>query len=360
KEPVASADRARTRHFIPIFHPLQNSLKRYPTTMPSFGDFVHTQFVLNIPKPTASFASKTVIVTGANGGLGKEIVKHILQLGASKVIFGCRSQARGDAAKREVEALLKVNPEVIEVWEVDLESPTSIRRFVERVNNLPRLDVLVNNAGLRSFNFGVFYDTERTLAVNNIGTFLLALQLIPKLKETARKFQTTPHMTIVASALYDAANYPENHGEDIFSWYKDKSRVAPFPQYNLSKLLQIYIAIKLSAVVDPLDATELNPIVINSVDPCFCKTGLSGEMNGRPKTFFKVFEFLAARIAEEGARLVVQAASGGRETHGLYLRAGTVQVYAPIAQDEEKATHVWNVLRQRLEKLQPGILQNLV
>lgn len=82
-------------------------------------------------------------------------------------------------------------------------------------------------------------------------------------------------------------------------------------------------------------------------------------MTGRPKTFFKIFEFLAARTAEEGARLVVQAASAGREMHGLYLRAGNVQAYAPIAQDEEKAAHVWNVLRQRLEKLQPGILQNL-
>jgi len=327
--------------------------------MPSLGDFVRTQFVLKIPEPSASFASKTVIVTGANGGLGNEIVKHIIRLGASKVIFGCRSESRGTKAKQEIEALLECSTDIIEVWELDLESPSSIKSFVDRVNTLPRLDVLINNAGIRSVNFKIVYDTERTLAVNEIGTFLLALQLIPKLKETARNYGVTPHMTIVASALYDVAKYPEKHGDDIFAWFKDESHVNRMNQYNLSKLLQLYTAIKLCAIVDPANTTDPNPIVINSVDPCFCKTGLSGELSGGPKVFFKVFESIAARPAEEGSRLVVQAAAAGRQTHGLYLRAGEVQKYAPIAQDDKKATYLWELLCKKLEKLQPGILQNL-
>ncbi|KAH6660310.1 hypothetical protein BKA67DRAFT_653502 [Truncatella angustata] len=327
--------------------------------MPSFGDFVHTQFVLKIPKPSDSFASKTVIVTGANGGLGQEIVKHIIRLGASKVIFGCRSRSRGHKAKLDIESLLKCNPNIIDVWEVDLESPSSIKTFVEKANALPRLDVLINNAGVRCFKFNIIYDTERTLAVNNIGTFLLAFQLIPKLKETAREYGVTPHMTIVGSALYDVAKYPEGHGNDIFAWYKDESHFNPMNQYNLSKLLQLYTEIKLCEIVDPADTSNANPIVINSVDPCFCKTGLSGEMSGGPKAFFKVFESIAARPPEEGSRLVVQAASAGRETHGLYLRAGAVQNYNALAQDSQKTTYFWKLLTNRLEELQPGILQNL-
>lgn len=198
--------------------------------MPSLGDFVHTQFLLKIPQPSSSFASKTVIVTGANGGLGKEIVKHIIRLGASKVIFGCRSLSRGTQAKQEIESLLKCDPATIDVWEVDLESPASIAGFVARANALPRLDVLINNAGVRCYQFSLAYNTERTLAVNNIGTFLLAFQLIPKLRETARKHQVTPHMTIVGSALYDVAKYPEQHGDDLFDWYKDESHFNPMNQ----------------------------------------------------------------------------------------------------------------------------------
>lgn len=193
--------------------------------MPTLGDFIHTQFFLKIPAPSASFTSKTVIVTGANGGLGKEIIKHVIRLGASKVILGCRSRSRGDQAKEEIEALTKCSPDTIEVWQLDLESPSSIKRFVDQANNLPRLDVVINNAGIHANKFKTVYDTEHTLAVNNIGTFLLALQLIPKLKETAQKYGVTPHMTMVGSALYDVAKYPENHGDDIFAWFQDESHV---------------------------------------------------------------------------------------------------------------------------------------
>lgn len=195
--------------------------------MPSLGNFVYAQFILKIPKPTASFASKTVIVTGANGGLGKEISKHVIRLGASKVIFACRSQSRGNQAKLEVESQLKCSPDVIQVWELDLESPSSIKGFVDKANALPRLDVVINNAGIQNMGGAskVVYDTERTLAVNVIGTFLLALQLIPKLRETARKYEVTPHLTFVGSALYDVAKYPEEYGDDLFTWFKDPSHV---------------------------------------------------------------------------------------------------------------------------------------
>lgn len=60
----------------------------------------------------------------------------------------------------------------------------------------------------------------------------MALPLIPKLKETARTYGTTPVMTIVGSALYDIAKYPEDPGEDIFSYFTDKSKVNPWNQLS--------------------------------------------------------------------------------------------------------------------------------
>lgn len=130
-------------------------------------------------------------------------------------------------------------------------------------------------------------------------------------------------------------------------------------RYNLSKLLQLYIIRKLCTVVDAVTTSDAHPIVNNSVDPCFCKTGLSGDLKGITKIIFKIFEYISARTAEEGSRLVVQAASAGRQTHGLYLRAGAVQAYAPIALDDNKAAYVWESLCGRLEELQPGVLQCL-
>ncbi|KAI1128811.1 hypothetical protein F5Y10DRAFT_239954 [Nemania abortiva] len=327
--------------------------------MPSPADFIHTQFLLKIPVPSASFASKNVIVTGANGGLGKEIVKHIIRLGANKVICGCRSLKRGTQVKEEIEDASGCKPDIIEVWEVDLESPPSIKSFVARANSLPRLDVVIHLAGIRSFNFKVVYDTERTLAVNNIGTFLLALPLIPKLKETARTYGTTPIMTIVGSALYDRADYPKNPGRDLFTYFTDQSNFNPWNQYSLSKLIQLYTLIKLAALVDPVNGTDAHPIVINSVDPCFCETGLSHEVTGFTRLIVKTFAAIAARPADDGARQIVHAASLGRETHGLYLRAGALQAYKPIAQDREKTEYLWEILAKRLVKLDPNIMENI-
>lgn len=56
---------------------------------------------------------------------------------------------------------------------------------------------------------------------------------------------------------------------------------------------------------------------------------------------------------------MVQAASAGRETHGLYMRAGKMREYDPTAKDAEKAACLRELLCKRLEDPHPGILQNL-
>ena len=123
--------------------------------MPSIGNFLHTQLVLRIPKPTASFASKTVIITGASSGLGQEAAKHIIRLGASKLILACRNTAKGNETKHEIESALHCNKDILQLWPVNMESANSIRQFIERANNLPRLDVVINNAGLAAHEFQV-------------------------------------------------------------------------------------------------------------------------------------------------------------------------------------------------------------
>ena len=136
-------------------------------------------------------------------------------------------------------------------------------------------------------------------------------------------------------------------------------------RYNVSKLLLLYVIVKLASIIDPGTSDrcpDSNPIVINSLDPCFCKTELAGEFTGGLKAMLTIFEFLFARSAEEGSRLVVTAASAGRETHGGYMRAGSLEAYAPIITNDggvKRSEYVWEVLGKHLEQLQPGILDNV-
>lgn len=193
--------------------------------MPTLRDFIHAQYLLKIPIPTTPFSSKTVIITGANGGLGKATAQHIVRLGAEKVILACRSLTKGTAAKLEIESALGCSKNILQVWELDIESSQSIEAFVDKANALDRLDVLINNAGIHSMSgFRLVYGTERALGVNTIGTFLLAFLLIPKLRETAEKYGTTPHMTTVSSALYEDATFPDGC-DDVFEWCKEEGNI---------------------------------------------------------------------------------------------------------------------------------------
>ena len=136
-------------------------------------------------------------------------------------------------------------------------------------------------------------------------------------------------------------------------------------RYNLSKLLLLYVIVKLAAIVDPItddNSRDSSNIVINVLDPCFCKTALASSLTGGLKAFFLVFQFLFARTAEEGSRLVVMAASAGRQTHGGYMRAGALQEYAPFITNEEgmkKSEYLWEQLSVKMEQLEPGITGNV-
>lgn len=92
---------------------------------------------------------------------------------------------------------------MIEVWEVDLTSFDSVKAFCKRAGELERLDVVVENAGIAVPTFELVEGYESTIAVNVIATFLMALLLIPKLRESGQKYNMVPRLTIVASDAHE-------------------------------------------------------------------------------------------------------------------------------------------------------------
>lgn len=124
-----------------------------------------------------------------------------MRLNAAKVILGCRSFEKGDAAKADIEKTTN-RKNVVEVWQVDLTSFESVKEFCARVRNLDRVDIVIENAGIATGKFERFEGYESTITVNVISTFLMALMLLPKLRESATKFNTTPRLTIVSSDLH--------------------------------------------------------------------------------------------------------------------------------------------------------------
>jgi len=243
--------------------------------MPSFPKFIYQQLTITLPVPSASYAGKTVIITGSNTGLGKEAARHFARLGASTLILAVRSVDKGNAAKADIEASTKVGPDVIQVWELDLGKYDSVKAFAARVNELPRVDILIENAGIATGKYTKFDGGESTITVNVFSTFLLAALVLPKLKETAEKFGVRPTLTIVASEVHAWAKFPERKAPagKIFDALNDESKwdKAKEDRYLVSKLLEV-LAVQAIGELCPADKY---PVTINCVNPGLCHSQVS-------------------------------------------------------------------------------------
>lgn len=162
---------------------------------------MYQQFFVTPAYPTTDCTGRTIIVTGANTGLGKEAVRHLVQLNAERVILTSRSASKGEAAAKDIEQTTG-RKGVVEVWDLDLENYDNVKAFGERVKTLKRLDAVIENAGKNTMNYFEVAGNESTITVNVVSTFLLALLVIPKLQETARIFNIVPTLTIVSSEVH--------------------------------------------------------------------------------------------------------------------------------------------------------------
>lgn len=111
----------------------------------------------------------------------------------------------------------------MDVWHLDLQSYESVKQFAKRVEGLPRLDIMLENAGVATRSFRRAEQDESTITVNVVSTFLLALLVLPKLRETSTKFNITPRLTIVSSDVHFFTTLPETSSPSIFDKLNDEA-----------------------------------------------------------------------------------------------------------------------------------------
>ena len=126
---------------------------------------------------------KTCIVTGTSSGIGKETAVALARAGANVAIV-CRTRDKGERALAEIQ---QQSGGDVALFVADLGSQRAVRTLAARLAAaLPRIDVLVNNAGLIVGQRMLTEDgLETTFAVNHIGYFLLTRLLEPKLVASA-------------------------------------------------------------------------------------------------------------------------------------------------------------------------------
>ena len=184
-------------------------------------NFLYSQFLITPPVPQQRFDNQTVIVTGSNTGLGLQAALHITRLGAEKVILAVRNLEKGGKAKTSIEESI-ARKGVVEVWQLDLTSYESVKAFAKKAQGLKRLDVLLENAGLMNEKWIMAEQDELSVTTNVVSTFLLGLLLLPKLQETATRFNVRPRLVVVASDLHFMTSFEERKAQSIFDKLREK------------------------------------------------------------------------------------------------------------------------------------------
>ncbi|KXN85954.1 WW domain-containing oxidoreductase [Leucoagaricus sp. SymC.cos] len=326
----------------------------------SMLSFIRDQYTKVPPVAQADLKGKTVIITGANTGLGLEAAQHFARMGAGKLILACRSKEKGQAAVERLKNATGYRQ--AELWLVDLADFVTVKAFAGRASQeLGRIDVLVLNAGVGTSEYEATKDGwELSIQVNDLSGSLLAFLLLPRMQETAKKFNTTPRLVVVASEVHYWTSIEDKVFESPNAFQLVGSKEFSTPKlmkvrYLDSKLLNIFFT---RAFNNHLKSRE---IIITAVNPGFCYSEL--RRNTR-SLFMTIFEKLLARSAEEGSRQLVWAAVGvpskgnEDELRGAYVTLAHVDEPADFVlgvEGEKKEDKLWVDLIVTLEAVDPRV-----
>ncbi len=179
-------------------------------------------------------SSRTVVVTGANAGLGRETARVLASRGAT-VILACRDVAKGEAAADSIAAASAAERDRLRVIRLDLGSLASVSAAADEiVASCPRLDLLINNAGVMAIPFARSEDGfELTFATNHLGHFALTGLLLEQLLATP------------GSRVVTLSSVAHRRGHCDFDALESEQGYDPGRAYERSKLANLLFAYEL-------------------------------------------------------------------------------------------------------------------
>jgi len=271
-----------------------------------------------------SFAGRTVIITGANSGLGAIATRELARNGAT-IVMAVRNTGKGEAAAREITG-------EVEVRGLDLQDLSSVRRFADGVD---KADILINNAGVMAVPYAETVDGfESQIGTNHLGHFALTNLLLPKLSDRVVSVSSMAH-------------WPGRISLDDLNWKARPYR--PWLAYSQSKLANLLFTSELQRRL-----TEAgSPVRAVAAHPGYSHTNLQGA-TGRQLSdaVISVATRVFATNADFGARQTLYAAS--QDLPGdtfVGPRFGNLGRTQPVgrsraAQDRAMATRLWELSEQ--------------
>jgi NAD(P)-dependent dehydrogenase (short-subunit alcohol dehydrogenase family) len=269
-----------------------------------------------------SQAGRTVVVTGANSGLGLVTARELARAGA-RVVLAVRDPARGERAAATMSGH-------VEVRRLDLADLRSVRAFAAGWSG--DLDVLVNNAGIMMVPAGLTMDGfERQFGTNHLGHFALTVLLLP---------HVTDRVVTLSSSMHRAGRIDL----DDLDW--QRRPYSATGAYARSKLANLLFTLELQRRL----TASGSPVRALAAHPGWAAT----ELQGRTGNWFtdramRLGNVLVAQSAEQGALPTLAAAVRdlpggsylGPSGLGEWRGAPTLVGRTPAASDPDLARRLW-------------------
>ncbi|KAI9710562.1 MAG: hypothetical protein M1820_002698 [Bogoriella megaspora] len=292
-------------------------------------------------EPTTSFEGKTVLVTGANAGVGFQTALKVAKLGVSKLILGVRNLNKGEAAKALMLSQSSISPGDLVVESVDCDSPSSVSSFAKRISSsVDGLDVVLLNAGIAAPSYSVSKSGwEMTLHINVLSTAQLALELLPLLRRSAEAHGRPSMLAITGSEGYLDAQEPwltPSPDEGLLEHVNKQDNFDVGHQYHIAKILVQFFQQGLVETLARNDS-ENEPIAL-VVSPGMCRTDMGREFGWAYRAFMELTYAYVGRTAEEGSRAMVSGLSQGKEANGKFWKNNGFLEYVPQFSQWDKDT----------------------
>lgn len=282
---------------------------------------------------------KTVLVTGANSGVGFQAAREFARQGA-QVLLGVRDVLKGEAARNRIVAEL---PQAnVAIVPLDMASLASIRGFArEFISSGAPLDVLVNNAGVMALpkREQTADGFERQFGTNHLGHFALTGLLMPALLKAQ-----SPRVVTVASLAH-------RNGKMEWDNLQGEKSYTAWDAYNASKLANILFARELDR-----RAREAHSKLLSiAVHPGVSKTNIAQHGTDFKSRFVQMFGSFLFQNDEMGALPTLYAATSADVQGGQYIGpdgGGEVRGYPKVVQpkpqalDEQSGRKLWSVSEQ--------------
>ncbi|XP_061699666.1 retinol dehydrogenase 13 [Syngnathoides biaculeatus] len=271
---------------------------------------------------------KTVLVTGANTGIGKETCRELARRGA-RVVMACRDLSRAERAAEDVRRS-SGNGNVV-IRHLDLASLYSVRQFAKDfLDSEDRLDVLINNAGVMMCPRWLTEDGfETQFAVNHLSHFLLTNLLLPMLKSSA------PSRVVTVSSIAHRGGHI-----DFSDLFFSSRPYSPLRSYQQSKLANVLFSRELARRLRGSGVTSF------CVHPGVIRTELGRHVEGwfpLLGALLRLPAMLLMKTPRQGSQTSLYCAvtPGLEDRSGSYFSDCAVKEAAPEGRDDRVADRLW-------------------